>query len=222
MFNAITELVLKQKKENAAKQTAQENSQTVKLNGRKGNKGKSGCCKWSYPARHSLEYSKHIQVTLYNQVVPISLGVYIVPSSENYITQIVILDTISNGAITNMNKLFTHSIFHFSLFNILIIICSSIVKILSLYWLIKCLRKLHETVQFVHYFYYDIMLLIKSRMPEKHSNVAQEPEETCKHGCLLHVGTRNTEVNFYTSMIIVMSYFEVVALVIEGVTAWTI
>ncbi|XP_033628087.1 ras-related protein Rab-35-like [Asterias rubens] len=45
MFNAITELVLKQKKENAAKQTAQDNSQTVKLNGRKGNKSKSGCCK---------------------------------------------------------------------------------------------------------------------------------------------------------------------------------
>ncbi|XP_071790801.1 ras-related protein Rab-35-like [Asterias amurensis] len=45
MFNAITELVLKQKKENAAKQTAQDNTQTVKLNGRKGNKSKSGCCK---------------------------------------------------------------------------------------------------------------------------------------------------------------------------------
>ncbi|XP_022106074.1 ras-related protein Rab-35-like [Acanthaster planci] len=45
MFNAITELVLKQKKENAAKQTAQENSQTVRLGSRKGNKSKSGCCK---------------------------------------------------------------------------------------------------------------------------------------------------------------------------------
>ncbi|XP_038054831.1 ras-related protein Rab-35-like [Patiria miniata] len=45
MFNAITGLVLKQKKESAAKQSAQENSQTVKLTARGGKKGKSGCCK---------------------------------------------------------------------------------------------------------------------------------------------------------------------------------
>lgn len=46
MFNSITELVLQQKKENAARQNAEQSQQTVKLD-KKGSKGgkKAGCCK---------------------------------------------------------------------------------------------------------------------------------------------------------------------------------
>lgn len=46
MFNSITELVLQQKKENAVRQNAEQNKQTVKLD-KKGSKGgkKAGCCK---------------------------------------------------------------------------------------------------------------------------------------------------------------------------------
>ncbi len=46
MFNAITELVLQQKKENAARQNAEQNKQTVKLDKKGGKGGKGGkCCK---------------------------------------------------------------------------------------------------------------------------------------------------------------------------------